>query len=43
MPFVALIIGVVIVLVLLAVAMFFGVYGAVRHGPNPDEGSKSTG
>jgi hypothetical protein len=42
MPFLAFIIGIVIVLVLLGVAVFFGMIGGVKVGPNPDEGHKHT-
>lgn len=43
MPFIALIIGVVIIILLVAIAMFFGMIGAVAHGPKPSEGDDSTG
>ena len=43
MPFLAFIIAIVIVFVLLAFAMVFGLIGAVKEGPEPHEGNKSTG
>lgn len=43
MPFLAIIIGLIIVLILLGGALFFGVIGAAKGGPDPSEGSNSTG
>ena len=41
MPFVALLIGIVLILVIVGVALMFGLAGAVRRGPRPNEGEKS--
>jgi hypothetical protein len=43
MPILFLIIPIVIIVILLAGAMFFGMIGAVRSGPKPSEGSKDVG
>jgi cobalamin biosynthesis Mg chelatase CobN len=43
MPFLPLIIAVVIIVVLLLGALFFGLIGGVKEGPDPHEGSKWTG
>ena len=43
MPFLAFILVGVIIFVLLVLALIFGLIGGVKEGPEPHEGSKTTG
>jgi hypothetical protein len=43
MPIVFIIIGIIIIVGLVAFAMFFGLIGANLAGPKPSEGDKHTG